>query len=613
MAVGYRAIARLDDSEDAISVAESQLSSWFREKKQQGSLTIADWDGDGQHTLGSSATLSVVHDPDRQDGSRRRLYRFRELNSTGLWTVSLSALIAPNANSFQQTIVVDVDVDLDDTEQAIERVDPPRLIRKLLEAHQAMDGVTQLTGEPQVIRGSDAQLVVDAITDPTRIASVIVAPLPWVDGEELWRKAIRALTTQSVGVAAVFILDDDATELVSNGLPGSHGIQRGVIRTFAPDVDLASVDDALRHPKLHPGSLIKHLNGTKVSRALTKLHARSTRLRFIERELPSDVRRGLDILARAEAAAQRTRDVDRRVIETLPESEHRDSVDAAATGLLPSGRLQQLVSRWLGPDKELSDDTFVELDRLLSRKSAEASQWEEDWTKVAEANERLESSARESKSRLENIGLDLAVAEESLRKQEREVVVLRHRLVKQGAPELTYVEPESESWSPPDDIMSLLDRITPGNDPHVAFSRVEFTGDTDAALEVQQRDISSLYTHALWDYVHVLHDYAERRASGAFRGGVHLYLKTDSIDGHKCHPDRHAPGESPTTLNKWGRERIRPVPTSVDPSGQILMAAHFKPTWRDHFAPRMHYFDDTNGSGKIYIGYIGRHLTGTDS
>jgi len=27
----------------------------------------------------------------------------------------------------------------------------------------------------------------------------------------------------------------------------------------------------------------------------------------------------------------------------------------------------------------------------------------------------------------------------------------------------------------------------------------------------------------------------------------------------------------------------------------------------------MHYYDDSTGTGKIYVGYIGRHLTNTKS
>lgn len=617
MAVGYRAIARLDDTQDAISVAESQLTSWFREKKQKSNLTIADWDGEGEHELGVNAQLAVVHGPDRQDGSRRRLYRFRELNDMGLWTVSLSALVTPQAKVFQQTLVIDVDVEAQDTDAAISRMDPPRLIRAILEAHHAVDGDTALTGEPQVIRGADAHMVRAAILDPTRTASVIVAPLPWSDGGELWRKAIRSLTRQSVGVAATFIVDENAAMLLSQELPPSHGIQKGVIRTFAPQVDLESPEDGLRHRKLHPATLLKHLNGTNVSRVLAKRHAYSTRLRFIERELPSDVRRGMELLLRTEATARRARDVERRVTvhrEMLPQPRTADlAQEAAATAHVPATWLQQMLSRWLGPGMELSDETFQELERRLERKAAEASQWEEDWNKVAEDNDKLESALRESKARVEDLSIDIADAEDKLRERDREVTVLRHRLVEYGKPELTFVEPDSESWNPPDDIMSLLDRITPGDDAHFAFNRVVFTGDMDKAMEVDVREPSPRYAHAFWDYVHVLYDYAEGCAEGRVACGVHMYLKSDEISGHKCSSHRHAAGESDTTLDRWGDERIFTVPFEVDSSGKVLMAAHFKPTWRNTFAPRMHYHDDTNNTGKIYVGYIGGHLTTKDS
>jgi hypothetical protein len=41
------------------------------------------------------------------------------------------------------------------------------------------------------------------------------------------------------------------------------------------------------------------------------------------------------------------------------------------------------------------------------------------------------------------------------------------------------------------------------------------------------------------------------------------------------------------------------------------MPAHFKAGQENTFAPRVHYFDDTDQTGKIYIGYIGRHLMNT--
>lgn len=38
------------------------------------------------------------------------------------------------------------------------------------------------------------------------------------------------------------------------------------------------------------------------------------------------------------------------------------------------------------------------------------------------------------------------------------------------------------------------------------------------------------------------------------------------------------------------------------------MGAHFKIAQFAMIGPRMHYHDDTAQSGRIYVGYIGRHL-----
>lgn len=40
-----------------------------------------------------------------------------------------------------------------------------------------------------------------------------------------------------------------------------------------------------------------------------------------------------------------------------------------------------------------------------------------------------------------------------------------------------------------------------------------------------------------------------------------------------------------------------------------MMLAHFKCGLVGIVSPRQHYYDDVSGSGKVYVGYIGRHLT----
>jgi hypothetical protein len=38
------------------------------------------------------------------------------------------------------------------------------------------------------------------------------------------------------------------------------------------------------------------------------------------------------------------------------------------------------------------------------------------------------------------------------------------------------------------------------------------------------------------------------------------------------------------------------------------MASHFKIAQSGMISPRLHYIDDTAKTGKVYVGYIGRHL-----
>ncbi|MBF6521223.1 hypothetical protein [Nocardia farcinica] len=618
---GYRAILRLAEGENAIDVAESQLHAWLLEKKQRNkSLDAADWSGEGTHELGPDARLVVVYGPDAQDGSRRRLYRFTEENTTGAWSVSVFALSSPYAREYHESLIVEAGVDGRDDANPVDIVDPPRLVRRILEAHSAWDSRVQLTGRPELVRPVDIELVRQAICDDKRTASVIVASSAWREHEERWRKVVESLTKDSVGVAAAYVVDDEAAELLNRYLPASHIVRPGAVRTYAPSVDLTSPEDGLRHRILFPGTLARSLSGTRVARPLSKKHALGARLRFLERNLPSDVKRGMEVLLRAERSASRSWEATRRIAEptggtSTPKAVGRGpSLEAEAAHTDLATRLAELVNRWTGATPNAVGLSVVDkLDEILQRQAAELEVAEEQVDVATRRLDQSEQDLRDFRSRLEDVSLDLTVSDDRIRELTREVVQLRQRLVDAGRAEDTYVAPLADIWDPPDDILGLITRISPGLDTHQAFERVEFTGDEDAALEVDLHEKTPRYAHAFWDYVHVLYDYATGKAAGRFSCGVHTYLKSDGIGGHKCSPDRHAATESESVLNRraWREERVFSVPRSVEPSGKVLMAAHFKPTWRDTFAPRMHYFDDTDRSGKIYIGYIGRHLTNT--
>ena len=167
----------------------------------------------------------------------------------------------------------------------------------------------------------------------------------------------------------------------------------------------------------------------------------------------------------------------------------------------------------------------------------------------------------------------------------------------------------------PQSMSELFDRMTQGK--YESVTRYVVLSDPNAMVgDIMKLEElhGSRYVAAFWSYILVLRDYMRARESGDFSGGnVHDYL-ANPPDGYRtCSASRHKSNESDTVKGneKMRRERTRPVPTAVDPRGEVEMWAHFAPTHCDQNAPRMHYYPDTEKTRKVYIGYIGRHLTNT--
>ena len=252
---------------------------------------------------------------------------------------------------------------------------------------------------------------------------------------------------------------------------------------------------------------------------------------------------------------------------------------------------------------------------------------EERNTEIQVAEEQIEEAAtlqREAEERADalNDALDLAKLQalddaQELSLLREQIAYLRralrkHRDYREPVPDQMWVEA-------PNDVLSLVSNLIPGGQAHPASELVVFTGvlNDRALTELGRYDDSGTYARIFWDHVRVLYDYASLKRDGRFSGNMHQYLSKDDADGFKCPVKHHASTESDSVLNnaKWRKERNFPVPHEVDPSGKVDMLAHFRPSHHDGFAPRMHYFDDTapGGTGKIYIGYLGRHLTNTKS
>ena len=203
---------------------------------------------------------------------------------------------------------------------------------------------------------------------------------------------------------------------------------------------------------------------------------------------------------------------------------------------------------------------------------------------------------------------------------EREALSRRNRFLewKLKNPDVTDSERdfvEEQLDDSPQSMSELYDRMTQGG--YESVTRYVVLSDSDAMIgNILRLDAlqGSRYAAEFWNYILVLRDYMRAREAGDFSGGnMHDYLATPPLGYRTCSASRHKSNESDTVKGneKMRRERTRPVPIEGDPRGEIEMWAHFAPTHSDQNAPRMHYYPDTEKTHKVYIGYIGRHLTNT--
>ena len=261
------------------------------------------------------------------------------------------------------------------------------------------------------------------------------------------------------------------------------------------------------------------------------------------------------------------------------------------------------------------------LDAMNEAHSELATQCDKLRDQLAATEDRLDETVRDSEEKSELL-LHKGELESELREAqaEREALSKRNRFLewKLKNPdakdsERDFVEEQLDNT--PQSMSELFDRMTEGG--YDSVTRYVVLSEPDAMIDdILKLDAldSGRYAAEFWNYILVLRDYMRAREAGDFSGGnVHDYL-ANPPDGYRtCSASRHKSNESETVKGneKMRRERTRPVPPEVDPRGEIEMWAHFAPTHCDQNAPRMHYYPDTTKTSKVYIGYIGRHLTNT--
>lgn len=627
-ATGFRAMLRLSANVDAIDVAERHVRVWLRDKVE-ATREVDAWDGTSSQTFNANLSIKVVRRDDDQSSIRRRLFRVVDQNPTGRFTISIYAFSPPGNQP--AALVVEAALAGANRDEAMATIGTPKIVREILNDVDAVDSNTPVTGAPIRVRPTDVESVVDSLLDADRHISVIVASSVDREVDQRWSRIVAKLTRNSVGVAAVYCIDADAVEPLNKLLPASHAVPPGLVRTFAPGVDLATSEDGRIHRFLGPQTLARAIRGETVTGRLPEVHAHGPRLRLLERPLPPDIRRAMMLLQKEERRERLEAEVARRV-SGLPTSvlasaavarapalrmetdtdDHSSVIENKTTDRGTLGRLRAMVGRWLGRDTDRIDVAHIDdLELLLSSKDEESRVAAEYVEEVEEANKTLEDEIAELREMLDERELSAAAIAAELRAEASENQRLKAQLRQHHVFHVD-ADVHADEWEAPADVEELVTWLTPGDGEHRAQKWIVFTGDASAVAEVRKRDAYGSYAAAIWDYIRVLFEYAEARSEG-YSGSMHMYITDEDVDGFKCSAQRHASRESDSVRNnaKWAQERVFPVPADVSADGQISMEAHFKPTHRDQFAPRVHYYDDTAGTGKIYVGYIGRHLTNT--
>lgn len=636
----YRAFMACDAQAGWLEDVERELAAWLHKKYRRWHLDLS---ADGRHVLderGLTGTKKshVAFDLRRQRGSGGESLRARLIetdDSGGTWRTEL---VAHDHRGHGDGDWIWLSV----TNDRGQFVSVPNLAKNLMGALPLTDSTMQFVPEPQLHHHQDVDDVVAVLQDEDRHGLVFVAGTDKigrsVDG---FTKVVAAWTREAYGLAQVIVLDPLATAEFNRRVGPAHAAKAWSVRTFLPGVDLDDPADARRH---------RYLTRATQSGNVQKLLGVISRDHSAGRQLPSSVervRRGFERLEnRAIVQALATPGPLSARTPALPglespqaelpfdvEPTQRRTAEppaAVAPGQVPAPA-QPSVEPTVQTVAEEAERYLAQLSLVKSilgierLDEATLSAVAEDATRPHSSPEalavlsadleakqaqidRLRDERSSLQASLEDAQATQVDTQESLDKARDTERWLRGQLRDAQAFEAARAEvPDECREKVPSSFSDLIEALESDPDGDVVF-----TGDADATLALDVNDLGTA-CRAAWDAIVTLREYLRARRSAAFEGSVDRFVRHPPAGYRTCPSRRHAKGETAITMQQWGRERVLPVPVAVDPTGSVVMAAHFKLGQIARISPRLHYYDDFIGTGKIYIGYIGRHLTNTHS
>jgi hypothetical protein len=464
------------------------------------------------------------------------------------------------------------------------------LVRVLLDSVTARDSLAVLASEPVRIGPDQVDDLIDVLCDPERRLPAMVATAHPAIAFGPWSATIAEVTRDASGLASTYILDEPAAAAFNDAVGETHGVWGGALRTYMPEVDPAVSSDGFRHRVMLASriSADPHRVGAVLADLPRRLALEAPiplALAGVNRMLLTQSRDALDTAE--EPMAQPSPGAD------SPASHEGSSHPPPAAGTARGTE---------GSTRELAQEAGKQAKRIerLRRERDEA-------LGLAEEQEMRANSLFAER---QNLLAHLAEREQQVLQLESTARAFRQRLIEAGVPADSLIPLEAPPDAPPDEFAELLDWV----ERHLP--RVEYTGDIDDPLELDSSPESSTWVRSSWEALRALQAYAEVKAERGFAGDFRAWCMNPPSPGdYIISPNKVKMDESETVHSrpKWRQERIFRVPPEVEPGGHVFMGAHITigASANGRINPRLYFHDGVLKTGRIYVGYIGRHLTNT--
>jgi hypothetical protein len=507
----------------------------------------------------------------------------------------------------------------------------PKLATNILGAFTCDDHGFKVAEKPRVIFAEDVDELLRQLSETDHRSLVFLSGTDDSLPASIWSTQLEKATRETVGQAAVFVLDREATAAFNARVSPAHAVQPYGLRIFRPGAVIDDPEDGRRHRSvssrtlLHPqvtslrrsfGRLCReHANATPPERFLRRLDV-ITGLRLDQVTGVSGNGTALDAPTRPDTAlfAPASDEGEPSAVETSthaadPATHDREISESRAKVAFLRAELDQSQAAYR--------DLHARLAEAQAQIQAVQTKGENDAVRVADHYEKVVAQLRQDLDDriMENAAIaeDSRVLQEKLRTATYQLEQARQRLTHQNLdPSASYAEPAASPYGEPLDSWEDLQYLSSEVFPHLRF------GDDcwKAAIELAPSDPLGQWARLTWDALVMLDEYASTRITGnrSFTGGLREYLDGKAPAGaHLIPAGRLRSSESETVKGRkdWLRQRQFSVPTDIDPSGKEEMLSHIAIQTKGAISPRLYFDDRSADQGVVIIGYIGPHLTNT--